>query len=62
MMFENEYLDQQNDQSNEEHENGNPVDPMHVPHPLRIRRIGVPLFNVEVLFDLPPDTHKIDFE
>jgi len=61
-MFNNEQLNQQNDQSNEEHENGNPVDPMHVPHPLRIWRIGVPLFNVEVFFNLPPDTHKIDFE
>ena len=62
MMFDKKYLDQQNDQSNEEHENGYPVDPMHVPHPLAIRRIRVPLFNVEVFFNLPPDTHKIDFE
>jgi hypothetical protein len=62
MMFDEKYLDHQNDQCNEEHENGYPVDPMHVPHPLRIRRIRVPLLNVEVLFDLPPDAHKIDFE
>jgi hypothetical protein len=59
MMFDKKYLDNQNDHPNEEHKNRYPVDPMHIPHPLRIRCIGIPLFDVEIFFDLPPDTHKI---
>jgi hypothetical protein len=59
MTFDKEQLDHQNDQRKQEHKNGYPVDPMHIPHPLRIRRIGILLFDVEIFFDLPPDTHKI---
>ena len=62
MMFDKKYLDNQNDHPHQEHKNRYPVDPMHVPHPLRIRRIRIPLFNVEVFLDLLPDTHNAVFE
>jgi hypothetical protein len=31
---------------------------MHIPHPLRMRRIRVPLLDIKVLRQLPPDSHK----
>jgi hypothetical protein len=55
-MLEN-CFDHDNDYRHEEHKNGGPVDPMHVPHVLRIRRIRIPLFDVEVFLDLSPDSH-----
>ena len=48
MFFEKDQPDQHNDNSQNEHEDGYPVDPMHVPHPLRIRLFRVPLFDVEI--------------
>jgi hypothetical protein len=58
--FENEKFDQQNDDPDDEHEYGNPVDPMHVPHPLRVWRIRIPFFYIEVLADLSPDSHFVN--
>lgn len=50
--------DQHNDQRCQEQQDRQAVDAMHVFHPLRIRRIGVPLFEVEVLCYLPPEAHN----
>ena len=61
-MFEKNCPDDQDDQPNKKHKNGNPVDPMHIPHPLRIRRIRVPLFDVEIFLYLTPDTHIISLK
>src|ERR1700761_8085295 len=58
MMFENKKFQQQNDQSHQEHENGDPVDPMHIPHPLRIRCIRIPLLDIKVFLDLSPNSHR----
>jgi hypothetical protein len=57
MLLEDQ-LDDKNDNGREEHEDGYPVDPMHILHPLRMRRIGIPLFNVEILGNLSPHSHK----
>ena len=59
MTFENEQFQQQDHDRRQEHKDRYPVDPVHVPHPLGIRLIRVPLFNVEVFFDLSPDSHAI---
>jgi len=49
--------DQEND-PHEEHKNGDPVDPMHIPHPLSIRRIRIPLPDIKVFRDLSPNSHN----
>jgi hypothetical protein len=57
MPLENKDPQDQKDQSQQEHKDGDTVDPMHIPHPLRIRRIRVPLLNVEILGYLSPNSH-----
>jgi hypothetical protein len=57
MMFEKQVPHDQNDQPYQEHEYGNAVDPMHVSHPLRIRRIRIPLLDIEIFSYLSPDSH-----
>ena len=49
MFFEKDQPDQHDDNSQNEHEDGYPVDPMHVPHPLCVRLLRVPFFDVEIL-------------
>jgi len=57
MPPEKKQFDDHKDQTGQEYEQRDPVDPMHIPHPLRMRGIRVPLLNVEILSDLSPDTH-----
>jgi hypothetical protein len=58
MFFENEQLKQQDYNPRQEHENGYPVDPMHISHPLRVWRIRIPFFDIEVFGDLSSDSHR----
>ena len=46
------------DQPQQEHKNGDPVNPMHIPHPLRVRCIRIPFLDVEVFRYLSPDSHN----
>jgi hypothetical protein len=57
MSFEKKQFDDHKDQTGQENEQRDPVDPMHIPHPLRMRGIRVPLLYVEILTELSPDTH-----
>jgi hypothetical protein len=57
MLFENKQLQQQNNDPRQKHKDRYPVDPMHIPHPLRIRRIRIPLLDEEIFLNLSPDSH-----
>jgi hypothetical protein len=57
MTFEKNEPDDHKDQPQQKHKDGDTVDPMHIPHPLRIRRIRIPLLDVEIFLNLPPDSH-----
>jgi hypothetical protein len=59
MFLENKQPQDQKNKPHEEHEDRNAIDPMHIPHPLRIRRIRIPLLNVKIFGYLPPDSHNI---
>jgi hypothetical protein len=48
MSLENKDPQDHKNDPNKEHKDGNAVDPMHIPHPLRIRRIRIPLPNIKV--------------
>jgi hypothetical protein len=58
MTLKNKYPEDHNDQADKEHKEGNAVDPMHILHPLGMRCLRIPLFNVEIFAKLPPDAHK----
>jgi hypothetical protein len=58
MSLEKKQPDDHEDQPQEKHKDGDPVDPMHIPHPLGIRRIRIPLLNVEIFRYLSPDSHN----
>jgi len=58
MPLKEKQFDQQEDQSQQENKNADPVDPMHILHPLRMRRVGIPFLNVEILRQLSPDSHN----
>jgi hypothetical protein len=58
MSLENKDPQDQKNKPQQEHKDGNPVDPMHIPHPLRIRRIRIPLPDIKIFGDLPPNSHK----
>jgi hypothetical protein len=58
MFLENKDPQDQKDQPQQEHKNGDAVDPMHIPHPLGIRRIRIPFFDVEILSYLSPNSHN----
>lgn len=60
MTFEKNQFDDHKDQRRQEHENTDPVNPMHIPHPLRIRRVGISFPDIEVFFDLSPYTHAVN--
>jgi hypothetical protein len=59
MSLENKDSQDQENDPHEEHKNGDPVDPMHIPHPLGIRRIRIPLLDIKVLLYLSPDSHNL---
>jgi hypothetical protein len=59
MFLEKNRPDDNEDQPTQEYKNSDPVDPVHVLHPLGVRRIRVPLFNVEIFPYLSPYSHKI---
>jgi hypothetical protein len=46
------------DQTQQENKDGEAVDPMHIPHPLSVRRFRVPLFDVKIFAKLSPDSHR----
>jgi hypothetical protein len=58
MSLEKKKPDDHKDQPQKENKDGDPVDPMHIPHPGSIRGIGVPLLNVEIFSKLSPYTHS----
>jgi hypothetical protein len=60
MMLEKNRFNDDKNQPQQENKNRDPVDPMHIPHPLRIRFIWIPLLNIEILLDLSPDTHILN--
>jgi hypothetical protein len=57
MFLENKDPQDQKDQPQQEHKDGYPVDPMHISHPLGIRRIRIPFFDEEVFSYLSPNSH-----
>jgi hypothetical protein len=57
MMPENRPHDH-NDDRNQEHKDGNAVDPMHVLHPLSMWRIRIPLLDIKIFLDLSPNSHS----
>jgi hypothetical protein len=60
MMLEKNRFNDDKNQPQQENKDSGPVDPMHIPHPLRIRLIGIPLPDIEILPDLSPDTHILN--
>jgi hypothetical protein len=58
MPLEKYQFDYKDNDRQQEHKNRDPVDPMHVFHPLGMRRIGIPFLNVEVLCKLSPYSHN----
>jgi hypothetical protein len=55
-------LDDHDDNGQDEHEKGRPVDPMHKPHRSRIGLVWIPLPEVEIFRYLPPYPHKGQIE
>jgi hypothetical protein len=49
--------EQQYQDDQQENENGDPVHPMHQPEINAAGRLGVPLFQVKIFCNLPPDAH-----
>ncbi len=52
MFPEHKHFKHNNDQSYEEHEQGDTVDAMHVLHPPGMRSLGISFLNVEVFGQL----------
>lgn len=59
MSFENKQFKYNNDQSYEEHEQGNAVNPMHVLHPTGMWSLRIPFLYVKVFGQLSQDTHVV---
>jgi hypothetical protein len=57
MSLENKDPQDQKNKPQQEHKDRDPVDPMHIPHPLRVWRIRIPLLYVEIFRYLSPDSH-----
>jgi hypothetical protein len=57
MPFKENSFDGNHNQREQEHENGNAVDTVHVFHPLAVRCVRVTLFDVEIFCYLIPDAH-----
>jgi hypothetical protein len=49
-------------QTHQEHKNGNAINAVHISHPSAMRRIRISLFQVEIFSELPPDSHNAKFE
>jgi hypothetical protein len=49
MLSEEYQPDDHDDDGQQEHKDGYPIDTMHIPHPLRIRFFRVPFPDVEIL-------------
>lgn len=60
LLPEKKHLHQNNDQRYQKHKYRYPVYPMHVPHPLRMRRVWVALFDIEIFRQLSQEAHDID--
>jgi len=45
--------------SEKEHEDRDPVDPVHVAHPFTMRGIGITLFDIQIFCNLSPDSHMV---
>jgi hypothetical protein len=60
MMLEKNRFNDDKNQPQQENKDSGPVDAMHIPHPLRIRFIRIPLLNIEILPDLSPDSHILN--
>ena len=53
LMFpEEKQFHRDHQQRKDEHEDGYPVDTMHVFHPLAVRRVRISFLNIEVFSDL----------
>jgi hypothetical protein len=57
MMLEKNRSNDDKNQPQQENKDSGPVDPMHIPHPLRIGFIRIPFLDIEILPNLSPDTH-----
>jgi hypothetical protein len=60
MMLKKNRSNDDKDQPQQENKDSGAVDPMHIPHPLRIRLIRIPLLYIKILPDLSPDTHILN--
>jgi hypothetical protein len=58
MSLEKKSDDQKND-AQQKHKDRDPVDPMHISHPLGIRRVRIALLYIKVFGYLPPDSHNV---
>lgn len=61
MSFEKKHPDNNNDDPDQEHENGNTVNAVHVPHPFAVGRIRVSFFDIKVFGYLAHHSHKNQF-
>jgi hypothetical protein len=55
---EKKEFDQQKEQGKEEHENRNPVDPVHIANPFALGCIGVFFADIEIFSQLTQDAHE----
>jgi hypothetical protein len=60
MTLEKNRFNDDKNQPQQENKDSGPVDPMHIPHPLGIWFIRIPLPDIEILPNLSPDTHKLN--
>jgi len=58
MLSENKQLKYNNDETYEEHEEGNAVDAMHILHPTGMWSLRISFFDVEVFGQLSQDAHR----
>ena len=57
-LFQREF-EGKNDQAQDEHENTNPVDPVHITNPFCFGLIGIRFPDIEILRYLPEDSHLL---
>jgi len=61
MFFEKNQPDNNKNQPQQEYENRNSIDAMHITYPLTMRCIRISFFNIEVFCNLSPYSHKTIF-
>ena len=61
MSFKENIFDNNYNQREQEHENGNAIDAMHIFHPLAMWCVRVTFFYVEIFCYLIPDAHVVGF-